>query len=585
MKLSFRTLILCWFFIITCLPLLAQKQAVIIIKNKHELLLCGAKIAYLEDKSGKLSIQDIQQKSAQNQFISSNTEVFARPASQSVYWFKINVQNHSQEHIWLEVGSTFAWYLDFYFPGQNKQYQVHQTGARLPYSSRFYSVNLFWLPLNKAGETYTKTYYLRVATQLPYELPFQVGSLQALHKNNRYHDFVTAGFVGVLLIMFLYNIFLFFYLRDYLYLLYSFYLFWSIIDTPFLNNYPFIQYILRDYVSIDWWWQYFFFWYSIPFLFIGYFCIGYLHLGEKLPIVKRIIQIELIILFGGFIFLQAIGTQIVNLITPFQLINLLFYFTCLFASIYLLFKRDKQARFFTLGWTFMIASVFVYVMVINGVLPFNIISRNAIYFGIVLEIWMFSLALGDRINILRKEKERSQKELLRQTQENARLISEQNAMLTQKVAEKTVELNQKNDRLEQANHEISTINEELTANVEELTSNLEVIKQQKELIENQQDEIKHINRNLEEKIKARTAQLQFQNEKLKVYAFKNAHKVRGPLVRVIGLMNILKIEDDEVMKNNYLQKIEVCVIELDNIIREMNNILEEANFFEEDSLE
>ena len=38
-------------------------------------------------------------------------------------------------------------------------------------------------------------------------------------------------------------------------------------------------------------------------------------------------------------------------------------------------------------------------------------------------------------------------------------------------------------------------------------------------------------------------------------------------------------------RNIYLQKIELCMFELDSIIREMNSILEEANFFEEDSLE
>src|SRR6185369_17055008 len=58
------------------------------------------------------------------------------------------------------------------------------------------------------------------------------------------------------------------------------------------------------------------------------------------------------------------------------------------------------------------------------------------------------------------------------------------------------------------------------------------------LIEKQKDELNALNHNLEALVSQRTSELEEQNEKLKNYAFFNAHLLRGPFCRVQGLIHL-----------------------------------------------
>lgn len=67
--------------------------------------------------------------------------------------------------------------------------------------------------------------------------------------------------------------------------------------------------------------------------------------------------------------------------------------------------------------------------------------------------------------------------------------------------------------------------------------------------------------------------LQDSLEKISMYAFKNAHEVRGPLSRIISLSNVLpKLENDE-EKTMTLDYLKSSALELDKIVKEMNAIL------------
>ena len=76
------------------------------------------------------------------------------------------------------------------------------------------------------------------------------------------------------------------------------------------------------------------------------------------------------------------------------------------------FERKKNGLFYALGWTFLFISVLIYLATINGFIPYFTYTRNAVYFGVILEIWLFSLALSDHIRSLRKENKRVVQNLL-----------------------------------------------------------------------------------------------------------------------------------------------------------------------------
>lgn len=94
-------------------------------------------------------------------------------------------------------------------------------------------------------------------------------------------------------------------------------------------------------------------------------------------------------------------------------------------------------------------------------------------------------------------------------------------------------------------------------------------------LQQKSDEIAKLNTELELRVKQRTQQLQERNERLRAYAFMNAHIIRAPLSRILGLVNLLKNDNhdpkEEPAIRDYLQK---SARELDEIIRSTSADLE-----------
>jgi hypothetical protein len=88
--------------------------------------------------------------------------------------------------------------------------------------------------------------------------------------------------------------------------------------------------------------------------------------------------------------------------------------------------------------------------------------------------------------------------------------------------------------------------------------------------------LKLINENLNNLVEHRTQTLIKQNEKLIQHAFINAHKVRSPLARILGLVSLIKYEvrlDDK--GKDLFERLEFSSNELDNVLKEVRVNLEE----------
>ncbi len=100
------------------------------------------------------------------------------------------------------------------------------------------------------------------------------------------------------------------------------------------------------------------------------------------------------------------------------------------------------------------------------------------------------------------------------------------------------------------------------------------IQAQAKELEEAYDKIRQHNIELEGNIEVRTRQLNQQNRQLIQYAFFNAHKVRGPLARILGLVNLLPKAEHQTEFRFILDRLNESAHELDKVVHEINLILE-----------
>ncbi len=113
------------------------------------------------------------------------------------------------------------------------------------------------------------------------------------------------------------------------------------------------------------------------------------------------------------------------------------------------------------------------------------------------------------------------------------------------------------------------------ANMESNEKAKEIAAQNEELIQ-MQDNLASLNANLEGLVRERTAKIQKQNEILMRYSYTNAHDLRGPVARLIGLANINGI--DKNMNSEFIiEKMREQAIEVDEVVRKINVELDSVN--------
>lgn len=121
-----------------------------------------------------------------------------------------------------------------------------------------------------------------------------------------------------------------------------------------------------------------------------------------------------------------------------------------------------------------------------------------------------------------------------------------------------------------------SIHQELIVVNLQLTEKTNEVEEQNEALVRSQEKLSSLNQVLEQSIEERTDRLVKQSEQLLKYSYANAHHLRGPVARVLGLIHLSKI-DPSVDLPFLFKKIEHETNEIDSIISRINTELEKAS--------
>jgi len=101
------------------------------------------------------------------------------------------------------------------------------------------------------------------------------------------------------------------------------------------------------------------------------------------------------------------------------------------------------------------------------------------------------------------------------------------------------------------------------------------LKKQRDMVQNQKEVLIATKKQLEALLEARTRKLEEKNEGINKYAFLNSHKVRSPLARILGLVNLTQYEDldEDETRSYYFNELKTNATDLDNVLKEISEIL------------
>jgi signal transduction histidine kinase len=287
-----------------------------------------------------------------------------------------------------------------------------------------------------------RTIYLRIKSSASGILPIHISSANDFFKKADYDNIVAGGFMGVILIMALYNLVLYFIVRDVSYLYYVSFIVFLGVSQILLRGYGISFFVSKKVILNN---------YLIPFarVLFGYsvllFASSFLQLKQNLKsyfkfyyLLYALYSCGLIAIIMGKVLLAYI---LITLSATVVSICLLIIGGLLY------FKGFRPAKYFMLSWGIFLASILVAVAHSRGFIVHNSFTSNIIIYSSALELILFSIALADKINFYRRQASDTQQLSLTIAKENERLITEQNIQLEAEVNIRTQQLIQTNQSL------------------------------------------------------------------------------------------------------------------------------------------
>ncbi len=385
--------------LIWILPAEITRAAIAIPPDNFGLVEITQPLKYKVDKAGNKTFTEINQHNQWQIWQGDNILNFGM--TQSVYWIKLELHNLAAEQ-YLRLKSPLLDYIDIYFVQQD-QIDHRQSGAAYPFAQReIQALNyLFKIPQGKSVA------YIRLHSNFSLQVPIEIASLAHFNQSSMDHYWGLGLYFGLMLAMIIYNLFIFLSVRDKTYLYYILYIssitltyasFKGIAFQHLWNGKPFYNTLVPTIASL-------------PAIFIILFAMKFLGISRKtFPCTYRICCSFILVLvicclvnISGDYYFSANASQVSTSIMSLFI---------LFISVMAYWKSVKTARFFILAWTLYLISVVIYILQLQSIISFSDFTNNITLYGSAIEAVLISFALADRINILKSEKDLSQKRAL-----------------------------------------------------------------------------------------------------------------------------------------------------------------------------
>ncbi|MCG8613951.1 MAG: diguanylate cyclase [Pseudomonadales bacterium] len=392
-----------------------------------------------------------------------------RPSAQEVpsfgydtrdFWFKGCLSNTDSRysHWKLHIAYPLLDRLNIIIHRENGTTQQYRLGDNLPYDQRPVKHRDFVIPLDlDANETVH--FAINIQTQGTAKLPLTIWRPDAFEAYNYEVQMLHGIYFGFMVVMVLYNFFIFLWVRDRSYLYYLGY-----VAGLGLVQFTFLGFSYQYLWPTSPWLQEKLMPVGICFTLVSICAFTLVFLDIKkysrfgAGTLTAIISLAVLFAFLAFFLPYTLMTRLSILLV------LIGSCTCFLLGLLTLIKRNPFALFYMLAWSTLLGGAFMLAMTGFNWLPSNVITINALEIGGAAEVVLLSLALAARIKYFREQQYRAEQEAL-QAAELARIerdirISAQeseNERLEQQVKHRTEALEHALSGLREANQKLEHI--------------------------------------------------------------------------------------------------------------------------------
>lgn len=391
------------------------------------------------DNSKTLTIKEISNNQVNFTDINSSIKRFGYSPNFNV-WIKFIIHNSENEHISkiLEFDNSLVTNIVLY----ENELLIDKEGLLNKKINRRTVNPIFSINLDKNE---TKTYYMEVySKKTSLTLKLNLYSYDDFYTKEIFHQIILSLFFGAMIILALYNLSIYFMVKDISYFYYVAYIVTLVLHhllyvgfaTLYIFNSFLMEYIV-NYAAI---------FIALPVLFLALFSKSFLQTSQyrKTNLVLNFLIALLILSVIFFIFTDYFEKY--RNVIPILIMIYLFFIT-----LYSFIKRNIQAKLILFGWAAILFAGLIMYLSSAGIIGIDLTSYYVVEISFVLEALVFSIALANRIKRLQEERNKIQTKLIEEQKDNEVKL---NTLVAKKTNNLEIALQEKEVLLRELNHRV-----------------------------------------------------------------------------------------------------------------------------------
>lgn len=390
-------------------------------------------VHYLVDSSRQVTFDELQSLPFQTFFDQQPLENSNFGFDQSAYWFRIKLNDPKDESLVLEVMQNSLDSVTFY-QRIGGEWRIKTLGHLFnPKKKEFGGVNYAFELKPEAQEDF---FYLRIKTTGTVAVPIFIGSYSQYNESRIKLTLFLGVFFGLMFVMAIYNLLLYFYLKDRAYLLYVGATAFGLIVSLILNGYGYLfvwpgQPHLDDHIYLTF--------AGLSIFCSSRFAANFLNLKRYDPKMNNLLWVTAAA--GLVMSFLSLFYNAEELLLYGRVLVLFSFPTYIYIGIRTYRRGYGIALYYVIAWVPYILGLILVTLRGAGLVPELIVTAYGIEVGGASEAVLLSLALAARIKGMRKQLIEQE---LEKEQFKTKLLSEQKQLLEKTVDERTAELKEAN---------------------------------------------------------------------------------------------------------------------------------------------